>query len=38
MKYDDQEPAESQEVDGVDEEEATEEEKDVIHVEWAGYI
>jgi hypothetical protein len=38
MKDNDHEPAEGQEVDGVVEEEATEEENDVIHVEWAGYI
>jgi hypothetical protein len=38
MKDNDQEPAEGQEVDDVEEEEATEEESDVIHVEWAGFI
>jgi hypothetical protein len=39
MKCNDHEPAEGQEVvDGVEEEEATEEENDVIHVEWAGFI
>jgi hypothetical protein len=38
MKYNDHEPAEGQEVDDVEEEEAAEEDKDVIHVEWAGFI
>jgi hypothetical protein len=44
MNYDDHEPAEpsnlneGQEVAGVEEEEAAEEDNDVIHVEWAGYI
>jgi hypothetical protein len=44
MKFDDHESAEpsnlieGQEVDGVEEEEITEEDNDVIHVEWAGFI
>jgi hypothetical protein len=44
MKYSEREPLvpsnldEGQEVDGVEEEAATEEENDVIHVEWAGFI
>jgi hypothetical protein len=44
MTDDDLEPAEpsdlneGQEVAGAEEEEAVEEDNDVIHVEWAGYI